>query len=123
MQGRYGPDTLSLVMLVAALIINAVGNFTHLLVLSVISLALLALAFFRMLSRDFSRRYAENQKLLGLCYKLRNCFFRQKDKLAQSKDYRFFKCPSCKNNLRVPRGKGRVYVTCPRCGERFMKKT
>ena len=91
--------------------------------ISSLSAVLIVLCFYRMFSRNYEKRRAENQKFMGMWYRIKNFFRRQKDKMRQGKNFRFFKCPSCKNNLRVPKGKGKIYVTCPRCGERFIKKT
>lgn len=123
MAGRYGPDQLSFAMLIAALVLNLAASIFRLALISSLSAVLIVLCFYRMFSRNYERRRAENQKFLGVWYRIKNFFRRQKDKMRQGKNFRFFKCPSCKNNLRVPKGKGKVYVTCPRCGERFIKKT
>lgn len=123
MEGRYGPDQLGFVMIGASILLNLIGSFTRFGLLSLVSLVLLILCFLRMFSRNLPKRQEENRRFLELWYKLRNRFLRQKDKLRQCKDYRFFKCPGCGNTLRVPKGKGKLYVTCPRCGERFIKKT
>ena len=123
MAGRYGADPLSFAMLIAALVLNLIASISGIVLISTLSAVLIVLCFYRMFSRNFARRRAENQKFMGVWNKVKNFFRRQQDKLRQSKDFRFFKCPSCKNNLRVPKGKGKIYVTCPRCGERFIKKT
>lgn len=123
MAGRCGPDQLSFALLIVSLLFDLAANFTRFMPLHLISLALLVFCFYRMLSRNFEKRRQENQRFLGVWYRIRNFFLRKKDKLRQSKQYRFFKCPSCHNNLRVPKGKGKIYVTCPRCGERFIRKT
>lgn len=123
MAGRYGPDQLSFAMLIVALVLNLAASISRMVLISSLSAVLIVLCFYRMFSRNYEKRRAENQKFMGLWYRIKNFFRRQKDKMRQGKNFRFFKCPSCKNNLRVPKGKGKIYVTCPRCGERFIKKT
>ena len=123
MAGRYGADQLSMAMLIAAIVLNVIASITRLLLISSLSAVLIVLCFYRMFSRNFERRRAENRKFMGFWSRIKNFFRRRQDKLRQSRDFRFFKCPNCKNNLRVPKGKGKIYVTCPRCGERFIKKT
>ena len=123
MAGRYGTDQLSFAILIAALALNIIAGITGIVIISSFSAAILFLGIFRILSRNIERRRAENMLFLRQWNKVKNFFRRQVDKLHQSKNFRFFKCPSCKNNLRVPKGKGKIYVTCPRCGERFIKKT
>ncbi|MDD6187965.1 MAG: hypothetical protein PUB32_00095 [Clostridiales bacterium] len=123
MAGRYGPDQLSFAMLIVALVLNLAASILRMALISSLSAVLIVLCFYRMFSRNYEKRRAENQKFMGMWYRIKNFFRRQKDKMRQGKNFRFFKCPSCKNNLRVPKGKGKIYVTCPRCGERFIKKT
>ena len=123
MAGRYGTDQLSFAMFIAALILNVISSLTGVILISSISAAVIVLGIFRILSRNIERRRAENMTFMRLWNKVRNYFRRQVDKLRQSRTFRFFKCPACKNNLRVPKGQGKIYVTCPRCGERFIKKT
>ncbi len=123
MSGRNGTDQLGFAMLIACMLLNLIGSLTRVYLLSLLATVLLVLCIIRFFSRNLPRRQAENRRFLETWYKLRNRFLRQKDKLRQCKDYRFFKCPGCGNTLRVPKGKGKIYVTCPRCGERFVKKT
>ncbi len=79
-------------------------------------------ALFRTLSRNLTVRQMEDLTA-------RKTYDRAKEKISgapqrakQSRDYRFFSCPGCGSYLRVPRGKGRIHVTCPRCGHRFDRK-
>ena len=93
-------------------------------ILSLLNLAILLLAWclFRMLSRNFEKRRAENAAFLRAVgpflrwYKLRRCIHRDKE-------HCYFTCPNCKQQLRVPRGKGKIHVTCRNCGTVFEKKT
>ena len=123
MIGRYGPDQLNMAIILLALVISLVSNLVKLGIFSIISYVLLIIAIFRMLSRNMAKRRRENDKFLKFWWpfkqKIKNFFIR----LKSSKGYRFFKCPGCKNTLRVPRGKGKIQITCPRCGERFVKKS
>jgi len=122
MAGRYGSDQLSLALIITGLLLNMLSTLAGLF-LAPLSMLILVFCFYRMLSRNYEKRRRENEKFLSFWYKIRNAFLRRKDKMRQSRDFRFFKCPSCRNTLRVPRGKGKIYVTCPKCGERFIKKT
>lgn len=115
MSGRYGTDRLNMVILMGALGICLVGLFVRNLVVSIfLSLAAYALMFwaiFRSLSRNTYKRYRENRKFLQF-------FTRLKDR-----EHRYYDCPKCRQPTRVPRGKGKIAITCPRCGERFIRKT
>ena len=123
MMGRYGPDQLSLFTLALSFLFNLIGAIFNLWPLSLLAYLLLILTIFRFLSRNIRKRRAENDKFIKYWWpfktKAQNFFRRIKD----SRKYKFFRCPSCKNRLRVPRGKGKIKVTCPKCGERFQKKT
>lgn len=115
MAGRYGTDKLNMVILCAALFISLLSTFVHRpwwnLVLVILSYGLMILAIWRSLSRNTYRRYLENRKFLQL--------------LSQVKDRQncYFTCPKCHQTVRVPKGKGKISITCPRCKEKFIKKT
>ena len=115
MAGRYGTDRLSMVILcgglvaslLAAMIRHPVANIVFLL----ISYGLMVWAICRVMSRNTYKRYQENRKFLQF-------FDRLKDR--QNK---YFDCPKCHQTVRVPRGKGKISITCPRCKEKFIRKT
>jgi len=88
-------------------------------------LAIVALVFsyFRMFSRNTYRRRAENNAYLTLRYNLTRKFSGLKQRMQQKKYYRFFKCPKCGITTRVPKGKGKIRITCPKCGESFVRKS
>ena len=77
----------------------------------------------RMFSKNFEKRRKENERYLQLKYKLTSGFRNWNDRRKQSRDYVFFRCPSCHAMLRVPRGKGKIRVTCRKCGNAFERKT
>ena len=115
MYGRYGTDRLSMVILVAGLIISLLSSFFRSspvsLLLVLLSYGLMFWAIFRVMSRNTYKRYQENRKFLQF-------FDRIKDR--QNK---YFDCPKCHQTVRVPRGKGKISITCPRCKEKFVRKT
>lgn len=123
MIGRYGPDQFGMAILILSLILSLITSFTGWAAVSVASYVLLLLAFFRMLSRNMPRRRAENDRFLRFWWPVRTWFRKGIDRFKARKQYKFFKCPACGNNLRVPKGKGKIRITCPKCGERFEKKT
>jgi len=110
-------------MIVVSLVLsllNAVLNFRPLLYLSYV---ILALVLFRMLSRNIARRRAENDRFIRYWWPVRTKAGRTVANIRHRKTYRFLKCPGCDNTLRVPKGKGRLQITCPKCGERFIRRT
>lgn len=116
MTGRYGPDQLNIALIVSALIVSLVSRFEKLSLLIFPAYLLLVFAFYRMLSRNVTRRQTENERFLRILGSVKNRF-------KYSKTHKYFKCPSCRNTLRVPRNKGKLQITCPKCGERFIKKS
>ena len=122
MSGRYGMDQLNNTMMVLYLLLYLVFAFTRWLPLEFLALVLLLITLFRMMSRRHDRRRAENAKFLQLTRplvrKFKNIRVRIKDR-----EHRYFKCPGCGQQMRVPRGKGRITVHCRSCGATFEEKS
>ena len=123
MIGRYGPDHLNIAMIIVSLVLSLLNGLLRLPILMYVSYAILALALLRMLSRNIPRRRAENDKFIRYWWPIRTNIGRSFANIKHRKTHRFIKCPSCGNTLRVPKGKGKLQITCPKCGERFFKKT
>lgn len=92
-------------------------------VLRYLAVVLLVIIYVRVFSRNFEKRRRENEKYMRLKYKFTGGFGDWRDRQKQRKDYVFFRCPSCKVMLRVPRGKGKIRVTCRKCGNSFERRT
>lgn len=127
MSGRYGVDELGRTLSAVVLGCLVVSMFSPLLsVLSVfywIGIVLLIYSCFRMLSKNTSKRYEENQKFVNWRYRMTVKQNQSRKQFAQRKDYRFYKCPQCSQKVRVPRGKGKICITCPKCRAEFVKKS
>lgn len=121
--GRYGMDSLNKLIFIVTLILLAVMWFWPNRVVELIFWILLLFGYFRCFSRNISARYAENRKYLQLTAKPRAFFRKRKSRFAQRKIYKFFKCPQCRQQVRVPKGKGKINIKCPACGEQFIKKS
>ncbi len=122
MQGRYGNDRLGQVMLMVALVCMVLSLF-RIPLISTIGLAVLVLAYYRIFSRQIARRAAENQKYIQLEWKVRAKLQKRRQALAQRKTHRIYKCPNCRQKIRVPRHKGRIAISCRKCGTEFIRKT
>ena len=122
MQGRYGADQLYRVMLIGAVLV-ILSNFIFEVFFLLLGWILVVLAFVRAFSKDYSRRYAENQKFLELTGKIRKVFGKQRYVMEQRKDYHIYTCPQCRQKIRMPRGKGKVEISCPKCHTKFIKKS
>ena len=115
MMGRYGTDKLNMAILGAGFFFCLVSLFVNNsivdLALTVLSYGLMFWAVFRMLSRNTYKRYQENRKYLRLLERIKD------------REHRYYDCPRCRQPVRVPRGKGKIAITCPRCKEKFIRKT
>ncbi|NLL76846.1 MAG: hypothetical protein GX235_06325 [Clostridiales bacterium] len=126
MQGRYGsygPDSLNRFLLAGALVAMIVSLFTRWNFLYGIALVILIYSYFRMLSRNYTRRYAENQMFLKYTAGIRGFIMKQKNVMNQRKTHHIYKCPGCKQKIRVPKGKGKIAIRCPKCSTEFIKKS
>ncbi len=119
MIGRYGIDRLYHVLMVLCFILIIVNLFVGSLIISILELAIIGYAIFRMLSKNIYKRQRENQAFLKLTDKPRKFFKLQKCKHRDRKTHVYRRCPACKNNLRLPKQKGKHTVVCPCCKNRF----
>lgn len=122
MCGRNGADQLSLAAMWAAVILWAIFLFSGWPVVYLLSLALMAYTFFRIFSKRVDRRRAENAKFMDIVRPLRRKLSALGCRM-RDKDHRYFRCPNCGQQMRVPRGKGRIQVTCRSCGITFEEKS
>ena len=126
MIGRNGTDQLNMFLLVADLVLlilanllpDSIGKYVQILVW-----LLLALIYFRMMSKNLTRRREENGKFIRLRFRIMGSARAKYERWIQRKDYKFFTCPTCKTNLRVPRGHGKIKVVCRKCGTSFIGKS
>ena len=122
MAGRYGGDHLNLFLIALYLILYVVFVFTRLLVFELLGTVLLFISLFRSLSRNLERRRAENNRFLQLVRPISRKWAALRAR-AQDREHRYFKCPNCGQQMRVPRGKGRITVHCRSCGAAFEEKS
>lgn len=126
MYGRYGSDELSKALIIAALACILLQIFTTGWgdkVLSILAWAVLIYCYYRMFSRNHTKRWMENQKYLSFKNKITGSINRQKGYASQRKTHHIYKCPGCGQKIRIPRGKGRIEITCPKCKTTFMKRS
>ena len=126
MAGRYGVDEYSrflnvvaLVSLVLSILFNN-GLSVFFWLLAIISLVW---TYFRMFSRNTYKRRAQNNAYLTIRYSMTRKLSGLKQRIQQKRYYRFYKCPKCGITTRVPKGKGKIRITCPKCGEIFQRKS
>lgn len=122
MYGRYGNDPLNLFLLVVYLIVFLVYSLTGFKPLYWATLILIFIALFRLLSRNPARRREENAKFMRAAGPVLR-WYRLRRAMHRDKEHCYFKCPNCGQQLRVPRGKGKITVTCRGCGASFQEKS
>jgi DNA-directed RNA polymerase subunit RPC12/RpoP len=123
MVGRYGFDELSRFLVILSAIVLLLSNFIFKIVLYPISLIILLLCIYRILSKNHNSRYKENYIYLNYRNILYSKINKVKYNINQRKMYHIFKCPSCRQKVRIPKGKGKVTITCPKCRTEFKKKS
>ena len=128
MQGRYGVVQfakftmgVALVSIVLAIFVNTGSSAGSL--LDMLGLVAIVYTYFRIFSRNISKRAQENQKYLSATAKLRQRLNKEKNMMKQRKDYHIYTCPSCGQKVRIPRGKGKIEISCPKCHSKFVKRS
>ena len=115
MMGRYGTDKLNSLLLWVAVILVFFSVFLPSgwpnLASVLLSYVLMGIVIFRCLSRNTYQRHKENRRYLNLLERLKD------------REHKYFSCPKCKQSVRVPKGKGKIAITCPKCREKFIKNT
>ena len=115
MAGRYGNDKLNMYILGIGVIICLISMFIPVavvnLLLTVVSYVLMIWAIFRTFSRNTYKRYQENRRFLLFLDRIKD------------RDHKYFSCPKCRQSVRVPKGKGKIAIPCPKGREKFIRKT
>ena len=123
MQGRNGMDDLAKALNTVALVLLIVSMFTGWKLAYIVAFVLIIYVYFRVFSKNIPKRYEENQKYRNFRYDLTIKWNNKKKEWAQRKIYRFYRCPMCKQKVRVPRGRGKICITCPKCRTEFVKRS
>lgn len=123
MAGRYGADRLGQFLIGVSFAILVAGMFVRKPWVEIAAIVILIISYYRMFSRNVGKRYAEEQKFEGMRFVVMEKFRKFKYKLREKKEYHIYKCPSCGQKIRVPRGKGKISIHCPKCNTDFIKKS
>lgn len=123
MVGRRGPDELMYALFAAGFVLLFASLMFRFPPLAILAWALVLGAYFRFFSKSLDKRWRENQRFLALGRRMQQygafCSHRWRNRKA----YRYYKCPQCHQRLRVPKGRGNLEITCPRCHTQFHKHT
>lgn len=122
MIGRYGVDQLNTALVYTTLGLSIIGLFFNNIILTLLMWVSFFIFWFRCLSKNKTKRYKENEKYLII----KNHITRKtQSRMNQVKDktHKYYSCPQCKQTIRVPKGKGKIEISCPKCRTTFIKKT
>jgi len=122
MYGRYGNDQLNQFLIIAALVLSVLNLVFRASAVTLVADVLIVCCLFRMLSKNTYKRREENAKFMRKAQPAIK-WLRLQQTIRKDKAHRYFKCPNCSQYLRVPRGKGKITVTCRSCGASFQEKS
>lgn len=123
MAGRYGVDQLARSLNFVVIVLLVVSMLTRQQFIYLFALGLMIYSYFRIFSRNRTKRYAENARYLQRTAKIRNYFVTLGRDMRTRRTHHIYRCPGCRQKIRIPRGKGKVAVRCPKCSREFIKKS
>ena len=123
MTGRYGADQLSQFLMIAAVVCMFISLFSRQGIFYWFALALIIYSYFRMFSKNYTKRYQENQRYMKYYSRVQTFLWKKKSELKTRKTHHIYKCPNCRQKIRVPKGKGKIAITCPKCRTEFIKNS
>ena len=122
-QGRYGADQFGRFLSGLCVALLIISMFRGHEIWFLLAFAVLVYNYFRIFSKNIPKRYAENQKYLALTANLRRGIAAKKSEMAQRRTHHIYRCPQCRQKIRVPRGRGRIEIRCPKCDARFIRNS
>lgn len=117
--GRYGVDEFSTFLIVVYVGLTILNLWLRWPYMWIAYLMLLVYCYFRIFSRNTAKRRTENHAFMKWYAPVRNWFKDKKERFRDRKTHKYFKCPQCKQRLRVPKGKGNIIITCAKCHTKF----
>ena len=123
MIGRYGNDGMNRFLAGAGLVVFLLSSLFRSLLLRWLAYGLLGWSIYRMFSRNTAKRSQENAVFYAFRRKFSADAQEKKLEWSQRDQYRYFRCPQCGQKLRVPTGRGKIEITCPKCSREFIKKS
>ena len=123
MYGRYGLDELGRFLTRCLLGILVLNIFVQSSIFFYLEIILISYMYFRMLSKDYGKREKENRRFLDIKYQFMRWMGSNRRKMEDRKYNHIYICTSCKQKIRIPRGKGKIEITCPKCYTKFIKKS
>ena len=121
--GRYGVDQFSTALVIGSVVLSLLYTISHVRLFYLVSSVLIVYALFRIFSKNFANRQKENLAWLNFSNKGKKASKKYVRRIKDLPHYKYYNCMNCKQTIRVPRGKGRVEIRCPKCGYSFRSKT
>ena len=122
MYGRYGVDEISNIAVIIGVILLALSYALSFPLLYIASIAVTFWSFWRCFSKNVTKRAKERQWFLSKKQKIKNKIKFKKDLHKMKKTHRLYKCKNCKTILRVPKGVGKIKITCAKCHATMIKR-
>lgn len=123
MIGRYGTDQLTHFLNICVVVLLAVNLFARTRILYSLAVVLLIVAYYRMFSRNISARFQENERYMRYRFQVTECLKKWRFRADQARRFHIYKCPGCGQKIRIPRGKGKISIHCPKCHTDFIKRS
>lgn len=123
MRGRYGTDQFSNFLMWSACILVFSNIFLKNGIINLIAIFIFLYAYARVFSRNIVRRSGENTWFLNKTYKIRMRLRKEQSHMLIRKTHHIYSCPECRQKIKIPRGKGKIEIRCPKCGCRFIKRS
>ncbi|MBQ7094170.1 MAG: hypothetical protein IJN84_06625 [Clostridia bacterium] len=123
MYGRYGTDRLNMFLLKLSIILVFLSYFPKMGICSLIAYIFVIWSLFRSLSKNLHKRRLELYKYEEIKRDFKGRISLIKQIWQNRKTHKYFRCKNCGNIFRVPKGKGKIEVTCPKCREKSIRKS
>lgn len=123
MKGRNGGDQLCMGLLLLSFFISLIAGYLKQPIINYVSYIPFLICVYRMFSKDIEKRRMENYKFMIAISPLYSWFKKSSKRVKDMKTHKYYKCPNCKQKLRLPKGKGKISITCTKCKTKFVKKT
>ncbi len=120
--GAYGIDRLTKCLTAVALVLLILSFFTPLEFFYYIAFIIVFYGYFRLVSKNVPVRYKENEVFVRYTDKIVGIFRKPKSNILNYRTFHIYKCPGCGQKIRIPRGKGKIAIRCPKCGIEFIKR-
>ncbi len=125
MAGRRGADQLSFALIIVFFVLSVLFMFlpTELFFIRIVAYIPLGISVYRMFSKDIFKRQIENDKFMFWWRDISTKINKKINRVKDNKTHKFIKCPKCRQLLRLPRGRGKIRIVCPKCSNTFERKT